>query len=267
MWQAPFSLLQARFTQSIFIRRLAPSIALTVIICLLAPISFHSRTGCWSWFLPAQARSNALYFQSGKRTMKVSNRYFDRLSGQWRVEEYWFGCPSYYSKQLTPFSDWISPREGEFVCKIDYGVPPESRFLPPRVDVPLAKRIELTLENCIYVLVGLVWPVEFPNSTVNFERWLWPFFTLAILFSAVKRRRLNELDILCFAMLLVLMFQQECSVEGRYRMVWEGVVVPTLVLALSDWFKKLKKLTDETQIVDQLGIDLGHTSAQPLESS
>jgi hypothetical protein len=260
----PFSLWQARFTQSILIRRLAPSIALTLVICLLPPISFYSRTGSWSMFLPAQAKSNALYFQSGKKMMKVRNRYFDRLSGQWRVEDYWFGCPSYYTKQLTPFSDWISQRDGEFKCEIDYGAPPESRFVADKNHLSFRQKIDLTLENCVYVLVGLVWPVEFPNSIVNFERWLWPIFTLAILFSAIKRRGLNELDILCFAMLLVLMFQQECGVEGRYRMVWEGVVIPTFVLVISRWFKKL---TDGSHIVDQLGIDLGLTSTQPLESS
>ena len=69
-------------------------------------------------------------------------------------------------------------------------------------------------------------------------RWLSPFFTITIIVAALKKRRLNELDMLFFGTLLVFLFQQECGMEGRYRMCWEGVVIPTLMLAISEMSSK-----------------------------
>ena len=229
--------LQVRLPRSEFIDRLIPSVAIAVSICLLAPISFYSRTGCWSWFLPAQAGSNKQYYESGKMKMKVTAHYFDRFAEVWKDEEYWFGCPSYYTHQLVPFSEWSTPRTGEVECHMDFGGPANTRFLP-KIDVTLGQRIELTLENWIYFFVGFVWPTEYPYSQINFVRWIWPFCTIAIIVAAVKKRRLNELDILFFGTLLVFLLQQECGMEGRYRMCWEGVVIPTLILAISDMWKK-----------------------------
>jgi hypothetical protein len=235
--------LQAQLSRSAVIQRLAQCLAITLLICLLAPISFYSRTGCWSWFLPAQAGTNKLYYESDKKRINVSARYYDRFDQQWKNEEYWFGNPSYYNQQLLPFSSWISARQDAYECTMDFGAPANSRFMP-KINVSWRKRIELTLENWIYLFVGLVWPTEFANSKVNFERWLWPFFTVIILAAALRKKRLNELDILFFGTLLVLMFQQECVMEGRYRICWEGTVIPTFVLALSEFRKNQKEVSD-----------------------
>ncbi len=147
--------LQLQLPRPEVIKRIALSLSVTLSICLLAPISFYSRTGCWSWFLPAQAGSNKLYYESGRKTMKVTARYFDRFNGIWKDEEYWFGCPSYYTNQLVPFSNWITPRTGDYECKMDFGAPPQSRFLP-KINLSFNRRIELTLENWIYFFVGFV---------------------------------------------------------------------------------------------------------------
>ena len=235
--------LHAQLSRSELIRRLVQCISITLLICLLAPISFYSRTGAWSWFLPAQAGANKLYYESGKREIQIAARYWDRFDQQWKTEGYWFGCPSFYTKQLLPFSDWTSGRLGTCECTMDFGAPASSRFLP-KIDLSWGKRIELTLENWIYLFVGFVWPTEFPDSKVNFERWLWPFFTLIIFAQALRKRRLNELSILCFGTILVLMFQQESIVEGRYRICWEGIVIPTLLLALSEMRKPEKEIGD-----------------------
>ena len=229
--------LYSHLPRRIFFKQVFLSLSLTVLICLLAPLSFYARTGAWSWFLPAQAQTNKMYYESGKQTLAFHSRYFDRQDGVWKTEDYWFGNPSYYTPQLLPFSDWKSPRTGDCCVVMDFGEPYGERFFP-KVEVSLRRRIELTLENWIYLFVGFVWPVEFPNSAVNFERWLWPIFTLIIVASVCRRRRLNELDILSLGTLLILMFQQECAIEGRYRLTWEGVMIPAVVLSIRNLSKK-----------------------------
>jgi hypothetical protein len=229
------TMLFRKLPRPVFIQRLALSISLTVLICLLAPLSFYSRTGAWSWFLPAQAQTNKLYYESGQKTVAIHSRYFDRQEGAWKTEDYWFGNPSYYTPQLLPFSNWISPRTGYFCCVMDLGAP--ERFFP-KVDLTWRKRIELTLENWIYLFVGFVWPTEFPTSKVSFERWLWPFFTLIVVASVCRKKGLNNLDVLSLGTLAVLMFQQECAMEGRYRLTWEGVMIPCVVQSISDLRKK-----------------------------
>jgi hypothetical protein len=73
---------------------------------------------------------------------------------------------------------------------------------------------------------------------VSFERWLWPFFTLIIVASVCRKRRLNDLDVLSLGTLVVLMFQQECVMEGRYRLTWEGVMIPCVVQSMNDLRKR-----------------------------
>lgn len=230
-------------------RREAISIAINcafvaALICLLPPVSFYSKTGSWSWILPVQADTNRRYFASGKRELDIDVHYFDRFEGKWRDESIFFGNPAYYTPQLVPFSNWFTPREGAYRCVVDFAKPPGQR-VNPDVNPSLEQRVKLTLENWIYLFVGFSWPTEFPQSKISFERWLWPFFTLAILAAWIKSRKPYELYVLSMGTLLVLMFQQECVMDGHYRIIWEGAMIPAVVLAISQLIPRRKEIEDQ----------------------
>lgn len=212
---------------------LVASSALTILLCLVSPLLVWQRLGV---FIPVpQEPFNRAYFESGRQILALDCSFIDRASPDTGTQKQTFRIetPAIYDPPLRPFAYWRTGRQGTARAIVDLT---GSTPILTGIEKPsLKRRLELISENAVYLLLGDTWPVddETPQGILNraasWSRFLWLPVIGLLSFSFLALRSRSPATALCLSYLTFLLVQQSVVMEGRYRMVWEGLAIVALL--------------------------------------
>ncbi|MBK9141230.1 MAG: glycosyltransferase family 39 protein [Candidatus Melainabacteria bacterium] len=225
---------------------------LAILLCLVSPLLVWQRLGI---FLPVpQEPFNRAYFESGRQVLALDCSFVDRkkpesgiLEQSIRIE-----TPAIYDPPLRPFAYWRTGRQGTAPAKADLT---GNTAILSGIEKPcLKRRLELTFENAVYLLLGDTWPVddESPQGILNraasWSRFLWSPLIVLLSYSFIALRLRSPATALCLAYLAFLLLQQSVVMEGRYRMVWEGLAIVALIESI-DRLRCKKQSSDNLEAI------------------
>ncbi len=224
---------------------------LALLIYALGPFRFWNYCHSFVPALPANAAASKLYYESGCRDFEITVKYYQPGSKDLLVNVFKFTSPALATPQLEPLSHWTSPRSGKIACTIDFTSPwPQTT---PTIELGWQKRLALTAENWLYFFVGYSWPAEFPDTPFHEEKWIWPFIAILTIALAWKNRHFDGIFMIFLGTLIGFLFQQTYLMEGRYRMVWEGLAIAACIAQIGIRPSTVKG-TNDRSLFDRTGI-------------
>lgn len=186
---------------------------------------------------------NKVYFYAGTRGYQL--HIYDEGNYGWT-------SPSMDSRPLQPFSDYATYREnstprmyGFGFSKVDGYTPWEGELAKLKERYSLRQRAQDIMDNFVFYTFGHSWPdssltyTERPIWKWNHVlRWTWPPLILAVLclFPWMRLRQEAAYVVgLAFAITLLMYVQQSGIMEGRYRKLFEPLLILAVPLLWQAW--------------------------------
>lgn len=228
-------------------------ILVLILVCCLTPPAYRSYKILKVWNPFGYAMENQIYMESGKKEIQFelfkSNKAFRYTYG--------FASPSMGEKPLEPLFDWQTSRSGvaKFTIDIDRGVLDWEQALKENKGGILL-RLQMRLENLIFVLFGKAWPdcnpAHFWENLAVQSRWIWVILLLLVV-SATSYYIYNKKSLPLLPTLLLLNFliyiAAPFPLEGRFRKPLEGLLIVNTLWLLSAYIENRRQIRDHSNIV------------------
>lgn len=177
----------------------------------------------------------------------------------WNRGEWIYSSPSCYIQPLYPLNHWAIKRAfddtiREVTVRKNDGQQGWERACQ-HAQVDRSQRFVQWGENIILFLFAPSWPDSGADSwagTVNYwSRWMWGPLIFYVLFGnweIFKTRRFPLIPLATTSLLLLLMFQNSVTMEGRYRKPVEPLILFNLVWLLSPGCNRIRGWSEDDAV-------------------
>lgn len=191
-------------------------------------------------FTPAIQPYTELYYLSGSQTLRTNLTF--KNNDECTQQTTFFirsPCVDKQARIFAPLSNWRSSRTGEYGVDVD--LRDGAHF--PQIECPLTKRIELTIENWIFLYFADSSPDDVLSNGVCLSehnmRWLWLPLTFLVILLACFSRKFTMPVTFVVTTTAIFLLQQSWVLEGRYRKPLEGLLI---VAAIDLLGRKARKI-------------------------
>lgn len=212
------------------------TIAISLMLYSLEPIKIYNRIHA---FVPIPGSElHRVWYESGKKDFAYKIKFFDNQQGS-KEYEVKVGNPSLETK-LPDGQPWTTSRTGTCETTVDYTA--SFTKCAPSTNMTFQDRLKYTMENFVYFFFGLSWPEnhvtkDLQNSLLSgfmqSVRFIWLPITLAIIYLAIQKKRMDVMIVLFSGSLAFFLLQQSLIMEARYKKPWEGVAIATLLALMA----------------------------------